>query len=208
MCWPWKEPVQTPICLSLPPSPFPPSTPSAVWAEAYIWKLLSDISDGQVLIPACEVCVNLRLSLPPFNTLWFCSTWLRDDKEQVAVKGSPPSCSPFLLLFFVRHQAGKACESSHAYSREHEYRWILAVCRVELEKPTSSCLGTKGFPRFCEHALVCWVQINAEVYQSKQWKEASVGPRESSSLLSDDHRCQWKPIWRAPAEIFTDEASY
>lgn len=91
-----KEPAQAPICLS--------HSPSAVWAAVYIWKLLSDISDGQVLIPACEVCVNLRLSLPPFNALWFCSTWLVDNKEQVAVKGSPPSCL-FLILFvsFVYH---------------------------------------------------------------------------------------------------------
>lgn len=31
----------------------------AVWAPAYIWKLLSDISDGQAF-PACEVYVSIR----------------------------------------------------------------------------------------------------------------------------------------------------
>lgn len=78
-------------------------SPWAVWV-AYIWKLLSDISGGQVLIPACEDCVNLRPSLPPFNTLWFGSTWLADNTEQVVVKGLPSPCL-FLILFvsFVYH---------------------------------------------------------------------------------------------------------
>lgn len=53
-----EELVWAPICLSPPP---PPPFPSAAWAT-YIWKLLSDIRGGQVLIPACEVCVNLSVS--------------------------------------------------------------------------------------------------------------------------------------------------
>lgn len=82
-----EELVWAPICLS-PPAPhlFPQLSERPTSGSCWVTSGVDRFSSQHVK------SVSISLSLTPCNTLWFCPTWLVDNKEQVAVKGLMSSC--------------------------------------------------------------------------------------------------------------------
>lgn len=118
-------------------------SPSAVWA-AYIWKLLSDISGGQVLIPACEVCVNVRRSLTWSLILFYlaASQCGPSSSERITSILSVSNSLPFFCLAVILTLSGASLQRARPWGCKRRTSAISTYVQPSGEESVSLTADT------------------------------------------------------------------